>query len=40
MNICNISVLSRYGSFENGDARLEEVEMVDGFEIALKKLTE
>ncbi|KAG2559591.1 hypothetical protein PVAP13_8KG019401 [Panicum virgatum] len=29
-----------YGSFENGDARLEEVEMVDGFEIALKKLTE
>ncbi|CAL4897282.1 unnamed protein product [Urochloa decumbens] len=29
-----------YGSFEDGDARLEEVEMVDGFEIALKKLTE
>ncbi|RLM69537.1 protein trichome birefringence-like 34 isoform X3 [Panicum miliaceum] len=29
-----------YGSFENGDARLEEVEMLDGFEIALKKLTE
>ncbi|CAN6344164.1 unnamed protein product [Urochloa humidicola] len=29
-----------YGSFEYGDARLEEVEMVDGFEIALKKLTE
>lgn len=30
----------RYGSFEDGDARLDEVEMVDGFEIALKKLTE
>lgn len=29
-----------YGSFEDGDARLDEVEMVDGFEIALKKLTE
>ncbi|XP_062181771.1 xylan O-acetyltransferase 12-like [Phragmites australis] len=29
-----------YGSFEDGDARLDEVEMIDGFEIALKKLTE
>ncbi|KAL5660002.1 hypothetical protein ACJX0J_027127, partial [Zea mays] len=29
-----------YGSFESGDARLDEVEMIDGFEIALKKLTE
>ncbi|KAF0889628.1 hypothetical protein E2562_030114 [Oryza meyeriana var. granulata] len=29
-----------YGSFEDGDAKLDEVEMVDGFEIALKKLTE
>jgi hypothetical protein len=32
--------MGRYGSSEEGDARLEEVEMVDGFEIALKKLTE
>lgn len=30
----------RYGSFEDGDAKLDEVEMVDGYEIALKKLTE
>ncbi|XP_066359756.1 xylan O-acetyltransferase 12-like isoform X2 [Miscanthus floridulus] len=29
-----------YGSFEDGDAKLDEMEMVDGFEIALKKLTE
>ncbi|KAK8455417.1 hypothetical protein SEVIR_4G172200v4 [Setaria viridis] len=29
-----------YGSFEDGDARLDEVEMTEGFEIALKKLTE
>ncbi|KAL5206464.1 hypothetical protein ABZP36_034673 [Zizania latifolia] len=29
-----------YGSFEDGDARLDEVEMVDGFKIALRKLTE
>ncbi|PUZ43390.1 hypothetical protein GQ55_8G005100 [Panicum hallii var. hallii] len=29
-----------YGSFEDGDARLDEMEMMDGFEIALKKLTE
>uniref|UniRef100_A0A0E0R354 Uncharacterized protein n=1 Tax=Oryza rufipogon TaxID=4529 RepID=A0A0E0R354_ORYRU len=29
-----------YGSFEDGDAKLDEVEMVDGYEIALKKLTE
>ncbi|KAG2614508.1 hypothetical protein PVAP13_3NG096076 [Panicum virgatum] len=29
-----------YGSFEDGDARLDEMEMIDGFEIALKKLTE
>jgi hypothetical protein len=29
----------RYGSFEDGDARLDEMEMIDGFEIALKKLT-
>ncbi|TVU27479.1 hypothetical protein EJB05_30093 [Eragrostis curvula] len=29
-----------YGSFEDGDERLDEVEMIDGFEIALKKLTE
>ncbi|KAK3118202.1 hypothetical protein QOZ80_9BG0695630 [Eleusine coracana subsp. coracana] len=29
-----------YGSFEDGDAKLDEVEMLDGFEIALKKLTE
>ncbi|XP_003577156.1 protein trichome birefringence-like 34 [Brachypodium distachyon] len=29
-----------YGSFEDGDAKLDEVEMVEGFEIALKKLTE
>ncbi|TVU27481.1 hypothetical protein EJB05_30095, partial [Eragrostis curvula] len=29
-----------YGSFEDGDARLDEVEMIEGFEIALKKLTE
>ena len=32
--------MGRYGSFESGDARLDEVEMIDGFEIALKKLTE
>jgi hypothetical protein len=31
--------MGRYGSFESGDARLDEVEMIDGFEIALKKLT-
>lgn len=30
----------RYGSFEDGDAKLDEMEMVDGFEIAIKKLTE
>jgi hypothetical protein len=30
----------RYGSFEDGDAKLDEVEMVDGFDIAIKKLTE
>ncbi|KAG0519653.1 hypothetical protein BDA96_08G005300 [Sorghum bicolor] len=29
-----------YGSFEDGDAKLDEMEMVDGFEIAIKKLTE
>uniref|UniRef100_A0A0D9XVT5 Uncharacterized protein n=1 Tax=Leersia perrieri TaxID=77586 RepID=A0A0D9XVT5_9ORYZ len=29
-----------YGSFEDGDAKLDEVEMADGFEIAVKKLTE
>ncbi|PVH61270.1 hypothetical protein PAHAL_3G002500 [Panicum hallii] len=29
-----------YGSFEDGDARLDEMEMMDGFEVALKKLTE
>ncbi|CAN6197841.1 unnamed protein product [Urochloa humidicola] len=29
-----------YGSFEDGDARIDEMEMIDGFEIALKKLTE
>ncbi|KAF8779237.1 hypothetical protein HU200_002917 [Digitaria exilis] len=29
-----------YGSFEDGDAWLDEMEMIDGFEIALKKLTE
>ncbi|CAD6269125.1 unnamed protein product [Miscanthus lutarioriparius] len=29
-----------YGSFEDGDARLNAVEMIYGFEIALKKLTE
>ncbi|XP_006663716.1 protein trichome birefringence-like 34 [Oryza brachyantha] len=29
-----------YGSFEDGDATLDQVEMADGFEIALKKLTE
>lgn len=28
-----------YGTFEDGDAKLDEVEMVEGFEIALKKLT-
>jgi hypothetical protein len=32
--------ICRYGSFEDGDARLDEVEMTEGFEIALKKLTE
>lgn len=32
--------MGRYGSFEDGDAKLDEVEMVEGFEIALKKLTE
>jgi len=30
----------RYGSFEDGDARLDEMEMMDGFEVAIKKLTE
>jgi hypothetical protein len=30
----------RYGSFEDGDAKLDEVEMIDGFDIAIKKLTE
>jgi hypothetical protein len=29
----------RYGTFEDGDAKLDEVEMVEGFEIALRKLT-
>ncbi|PWZ46460.1 Protein trichome birefringence-like 34 [Zea mays] len=29
-----------YGSFEDGDAKLDEMEMADGFEIAIKKLTE
>ncbi|KAG2622607.1 protein trichome birefringence-like 34 [Panicum virgatum] len=29
-----------YGSFEDGDARLDEMEMMDGFEVAIKKLTE
>lgn len=36
----NIFTMCRYGSFEDGDAKLDEVEMVEGFEIALKKLTE
>lgn len=27
---------NRYGSFEDGDAVLEEVEMFEGFEVALK----
>lgn len=36
----NVMSVCRYGSFEDGDARLDEMEMVDGFEIALKKLTE
>ena len=30
----------RYGTFEDGDAKLDQVEMVEGFEIALKKLTD
>jgi len=38
--VCNIFCMCRYGSFEDGDAKLDEVEMMDGFEIALKKLTE
>ncbi|KAL6905977.1 hypothetical protein ACP4OV_003578 [Aristida adscensionis] len=29
-----------YGSFEDGDAKIDEVEMIDGFEIAIKKITE
>lgn len=36
----DIFTMCRYGSFEDGDAKLDEVEMVEGFEIALKKLTE
>jgi hypothetical protein len=39
MNMRSIFCMGRYGSFEDGDARLNEVEMIDGFEIALKKLT-
>ena len=40
MNTRSIFCKGRYGTFEDGDARLNEVEMIDGFEIALKKLTE
>lgn len=32
--------MGRYDSFDDGDARSNEVELIDGFEIALKKLTE
>jgi len=36
----SIFCMGRYDSFEDGEARSNEVEMIDGFEIALMKLTE